>query len=253
MMRATQPARFLISACLTLLFFTWTVPLNASITMTGTRIIYNGSVKSTDVHLKNKDAIPYVVQTWFDNGNMADGPEKYVQVPFIATPPAFRIQPGEGQVIRIVYTQAESLPQDRETLVWFNFMQVPPANIGQQKAGAESQNSLLIMLRNRVKLFYRPVGLSGNPQKMLENLQVSRTRRGNQFAVAIKNNQPYYITVAGLQLSNAANVLRPTNDMIAPFTSETYVFARAPHTEKARVRITLINDQGARISEDYPL
>lgn len=88
-MRATQPARFLISACLTLLFFAWTVPLNASITMTGTRIIYNGSVKSTDVHLKNKDAIPYVVQTWFDNGNMADGPEKSVQVPFIATPPHF--------------------------------------------------------------------------------------------------------------------------------------------------------------------
>lgn len=76
--------------------------------MTGTRIIYDGAAKSTDVHLKNKDAIPYVVQSWFDNGNMADGPEKSAQVPFIATPPAFRIQPGEGQIIRIVYTQGKN-------------------------------------------------------------------------------------------------------------------------------------------------
>lgn len=93
------------------------VAVHASITMTGTRIIYNGAAKSTDVHLKNKDAIPYVVQSWFDNGNMADGPDKSAQVPFIATPPAFRIQHGEGQVIRIIYTCGKALPQDRNH--WF--------------------------------------------------------------------------------------------------------------------------------------
>lgn len=242
-----------ISGCLFLFFAACCSEVNASITMTGTRIIYNGSAKSTDVHLKNRDAIPYVVQSWFDNGNMADGPEKSAQVPFIATPPAFRIQPGEGQIIRIVYTQAKSLPQDRESLFYFNFMQVPPANIGQSDISAAKQNSLLIMLRNRVKLFYRPAGLSGDPQKMLENLQVSRISRNNALGVTIKNNQPYYVTIAGLQVTGKTEILRPKNDMIAPFASETYSFTRTPAAGNQHVRITLINDQGARISADYSL
>lgn len=252
-MRAIQCTIPFISGCLFLFLATYGQPLYASITMTGTRIIYNGSAKSTDVQLKNNDAIPYVVQSWFDNGNMSDGPEKSAQVPFIATPPVFRIQPGDGQIIRIVYTQGKSLPQDRESLVYFNFMQVPPANIGQQDQGAEKQNSLLIMLRNRVKLFYRPSGLAGDPQKMLENLQVTRLNRDNAPAITIKNNQPYYVTIAGLQLNGMSTALRPEKDMIAPFASETWRFPRVQAGEPARVRITLINDQGARISADYPL
>lgn len=251
-MRTVHHHRRFFSGCLFLFFSVWCSHVNASITMTGTRIIYNGSAKSTDVHLKNKDAIPYVVQSWFDNGNMAEGPEKSAQVPFIATPPAFRIQPGEGQIIRIVYTKGKALPQDRESLFYFNFMQIPPANSGQSLT-ADTQNSLLIMLRNRVKLFYRPAGLAGDPQKILENLQVHRISGNNGFGLTVKNNQPWYVTVAALQLSGSTETLRPKNDMISPFSSETYHFSRTVGADKQRVRITLINDQGARISADYPL
>ena len=250
-MRTSHRYRPFISGCLFLLFATCCSQVHASITMTGTRIIYNGAAKSTDVHLKNKDAIPYVVQSWFDNGNMADGPDKSAQVPFIATPPAFRIQPGEGQVIRIIYTQGKALPQDRESLVYFNFMQIPPANAGQSASQTEKQNSLLIMLRNRVKLFYRPAGLVGDPQKMLENLQVKRISGNKELAISIKNNQPYFVTVAALQPGGSSQIQHPKNDMISPFASETFHFPRAADAQ--RIRITLINDQGARISADYPL
>ncbi|MBN6042998.1 fimbrial chaperone [Citrobacter sp. ku-bf4] len=243
--------RTFISGCLYLFLATCCSHVNASITMTGTRIIYNGAAKSTDVHLKNKDAIPYVVQSWFDNGNMADGPEKSAQVPFIATPPAFRIQSGEGQIIRIVYTQGKELPQDRESLVYFNFMQIPPTNAGQSASQTEKQNSLLIMLRNRVKLFYRPAGLVGDPQKMLENLQVKRISGNKELTISIKNNQPYFVTVAALRPDGSSHIQHPKNDMISPFASETFHFPRTADAQ--RVRITLINDQGARISADYPL
>ena len=106
------------------------------------------------------------------------------------------------------------------------------------------------MLRNRVKLFYRPAELNGNPQKMLANLQVTRT---GQNGITIKNNQPYYITIAGLQLINASETRAQKAGMIAPFSSERYVFTDARSAANQRVRITLINDQGARISEDFPL
>ncbi|HAT3905037.1 fimbrial chaperone [Citrobacter koseri] len=249
-MNPIRDALYSLAGFLFIFFTLWSEHVAASITMTGTRIIYNGSANSVDVHLKNKDSFPYVVSTWFDNGNMADGPEKSAQLPFIATPPVFRIQPGEGQIIRIVFTAAQSLPQDRESLFYFNFMQVPPANVGQRSPDQGNQNSLLIMLRNRVKLFYRPAELNGNPQKMLANLQVTRT---GQTGITIKNNQPYYITIAGLQLINASETRTQKAGMIAPFSSERYVFTDARSAANQRVRITLINDQGARISEDFPL
>ncbi|MDI5818937.1 fimbria/pilus periplasmic chaperone, partial [Salmonella enterica subsp. enterica serovar Kentucky] len=37
----------------------------ASVTILGSRIIYPSTASSVDVQLKNNDAIPYIVQTWF--------------------------------------------------------------------------------------------------------------------------------------------------------------------------------------------
>ncbi|WP_249226246.1 fimbria/pilus periplasmic chaperone [Entomohabitans teleogrylli] len=220
--------------------------------MTGTRIIYNGAAKSTDVHLKNKDNFPYVINTWFDNGDINDGPEKSAAIPFVATPPVFRIQPDSGQVIRIVFTGAKSLPADRETMFWFNFMQVPPSNLKNAKNSDEKQNSILIMLRNRVKFFYRPAGLAGDPQKILENLQVKRISHNGRVGISITNNQPYYVTIAGLHIAGVSGNHVNKNDMISPFSSENFFFPAAVAQMKS-VRITLVNDQGARISENYSL
>lgn len=224
---------------------------NASVVMSGTRIIYNAADKSRDIQLKNRDGFPYVVTTWFDNGNVDDGPEKSATVPFLATPPVFRIQANEGQIIRLVSTQVQSLPKDRESLFYFNFMQVPPSNIGEAQNESSKQNGILILLRNRVKLFYRPSGLSGNPQKVLENIKVARTTKGNKTGVTITNNQPYHITVAALTPSGTSSIWQRENDMIAPFSHETFFFSGGRISEASGIRISLINDQGARISEHF--
>lgn len=86
---------------------------------------------------------------------------------------------------------------------------------------------------------------------MLENLQVKRINRNKELAISIKNNQPYFVTVAALQPGGSSQIQHPKNDMISPFASETFHFPRTADAQ--RVRITLINDQGARISADYPL
>lgn len=99
----------------------FSLQLNASVIMTGTRIIYNEGSRSVDVNLKNQSDFPYVVQTWFDDGKMSSGPDASVRVPFIASPPVFRIQPGAGQVVKVTFTGGFNLPDDRESVFYFNF------------------------------------------------------------------------------------------------------------------------------------
>ena len=70
----------------------------ASVTIVGSRIIYPSTVASVDVQLKNNDDFPYIVQTWFDNGDLHIGPENASGIPFISTPPVFRIQPKSGPI-----------------------------------------------------------------------------------------------------------------------------------------------------------
>ncbi|MBG6246525.1 hypothetical protein CS369_20555 [Candidatus Symbiopectobacterium sp. 'North America'] len=137
----------------------------ASVTMTGTRIIYRSDARSVDVQLANRGNVPYIVQTWFDEGDMNDGPESKRNIPFVVSPASFRIAPNAGQVARISYTRSRALPEDRESIFYFNFQQVPPSNVGGDAAAG--QNKMLVVLRNRVKVFFRPSRLGNPPANVL--------------------------------------------------------------------------------------
>ena len=237
-----------------LLFSSIIGPARASVTMLGTRIIYDGGAKSTDVQLRNKDSFPYVITAWFDDGNPESGPQTLTTAPFIVTPPVFRIQPGAGQVVRVVFTGNGALPQDRESLFWFNFMQVPPANVA-DAADGRKQNGILVMLRNRVKLLYRPAGLDGDPQKMLQHLQVSRETRKGSTGIVVANNQPFHVTLTAVRPSGKAarNLAANKDVIIPPFSQHFFPFAGITPARIKNISVTLIDDQGARVSENYPL
>lgn len=221
----------------------------ASVTMLGSRVIYNAEASSIDVQLKNNDTYPYVVQTWFDEGNVDANPQDSHSVPFLATPPVFRIQPKSGQIVRIVFNQAKPLPQDRESVYWFNFLQVPPSNV----AGSQKQNKMLIMLRTRVKLFYRPAGLSspGDITKKLQVKAVSDARKGT--GIEVSNPTPWFASLANLSAEAGASRSTAKADMVAPFSSKTFWLTgkTSPKQGPGIVRIAVINDHGARISEQY--
>ncbi|HCM5438431.1 TPA: fimbrial chaperone, partial [Klebsiella pneumoniae] len=167
----------------------------ASVTIVGSRIIYPSTVASVDVQLKNNDDFPYIVQTWFDNGDLHIGPENASGIPFISTPPVFRIQPKSGQIVRVVYSQRKALPHDRESVFWFNALQVPPANIG-----GRQQNKVLVMLRTRIKLFYRPEGI-GSPGNLAKKLHITVVRNARKGAgIVISNPQPWYASLSNLSV-----------------------------------------------------
>lgn len=231
-------------------FFIISTSVSASVTMTGTRIIYNEGSRSVDVHLQNKSSFPYVIQTWFDDGKMTTGPDNSVHVPFVATPPVFRIQPDAGQVIKVSFTGSRPPAQDRESVFYFNFLQVPPSNIAGGKAGA---NRMLVMLRNRVKLFYRPEHLSGGPGRPQSVLRVVPGTGGQSSSVTVTNSSPFHITISNIRLSDGKGKWSAKPDMLAPFSSRDFIFPGGHAVSGKTVTLTVINDQGARINEDYRL
>jgi fimbrial chaperone protein len=120
-----------------LLVFLLGAHASASVTMLGTRVIYPADAGEQALRFSNPDDHPNLVQLWLDDGH-AGRPDGQAS-PFLVIPPVFRIEPRGGQVVRLSYAGAP-LPQDRESLFFLNFLQVPAlkADSGQrQPTGAD--------------------------------------------------------------------------------------------------------------------
>ncbi|MGU3414496.1 molecular chaperone [Enterobacteriaceae bacterium C34A] len=168
----------------------------AEVVINGTRIVFNAKEKESAVQLKNNGKHPYLLQLWIDDGNPKSRPGE-VKVPFLITPPIVRIDPGKGQAVRILSTVA-TLPQDRESVFWFNMLEVPPKPTAKIEAGS---NLIQLAFRTRIKLFYRPANLQPEPLQAYKELKF--TRSGNTLRVI--NDSPYFITLKNIEIRKSKN------------------------------------------------
>lgn len=175
----------------------------AAISISGTRVIYTEKSKETPVTVKNTDdGSIYLIRSWIAaDDKMGSGKN----VPFIITPPLFRIDSGQDNVIRITKTNDSALPKDRESLFWLNVMAVPPEASGK---GSKLQFSL----NTRVKLIYRPESINKKAEinEAYQKLQFASAT----FGVSVKNPTPYYINIAsmkfdGVQVKNKSIIVPP--------------------------------------------
>jgi len=211
----------------------------ASVVMMGTRVVYPGKAKEQTVQFQNPDAHPHVVQVWLDDGDAKATPDT-AQSPFLALPQVFRIEPQTGQMVRLLMTDASSLPQDRESVFYLNFSQLP-----MQRKTDKPVNQLMIMFTSRLKVFYRPAGIEANlPQDISQRLQLT-WRDG---AVHVHNPTPYHVVVNFADLLTDKEPLRLASaDMIAPFSDVAW---RAPvaSARNMQLRLVLVNDYGADVT-----
>lgn len=233
--------KHLLQAALLFCFFLYNNAI-ASVVMTGSRIIYNSSDKSVDVRLRNPDNIPYVIQSWLDDGDINSNPQTG-RAPFIVTPPSFRIAANQGQVQRLSWVGNRTLPQDRESVFYYNFLQIPPSNLGSAK-----ENKLLLIIKSRVKIFYRPSTITANSKKIGEMIQITSTTDG----LSIKNNSPFYLSLSSMSVNGRE--IKGKMPMVAPFSIENIKTLSAPkgHDSK-KVKIVYINDIGARLTNEYDI
>lgn len=205
----------------------------ASIVMTGTRIIYNESNKEKSIQLTNLGETPYVVETWVDNQKNS---KENKNDAFIATPQIFKMGANSGQNIRLIKA-TNDLPNDVESLFYFNFNQIPATTDEQA-----NQNQLALVFNTRVKIFYRPKSIE-NQTNSLEKLIVSKENN----RLKIDNQEPFYIVIKDADLRSGNNNKSIVKSIILEPKSVTYwnnPFNKSMN-DNSEVKLTIINDYGS--------
>ncbi len=216
----------------------------ASVVLTGTRVIYPGDAKDHSIQLRNRDSFPNVVQLWMDIDNPESTPET-ADAPFVLLPAIFKVQANGGQTVRILYT-GTALPQDRESVFYLNSLQIPPSN------KADSSNKMLVMLRNRNKVFYRPESLTVSPSQVPSMLAFSLRRDASGLQLEVHNPSPYFASFSQASLQVNERLSSIPVAMVAPFSRISWPVANliVASGTSAQLKFTLINDQGAQITQE---
>lgn len=162
----------------------------------------------------------YLIQSWVDAGE--NNPAK---APFIVTPPLFRLDGNQKNVIRVIRAGGD-LSADRESLYWLNVKAIPST--------AKKNNTLTIAIKTRIKLIYRPGSVTGTPDEAAKNL--TWRHQGNQLEV--RNNSPFWITFQQVKFGSS-EVKEP--GMVGPFSSASMI---APAGGGHSVSWNIINDYG---------
>ncbi len=156
----------------------------AAITIDRTRVVYAGDMKSVSINLSNDNKeLPFLAQSWLED-------EHYQKIssPLVALPPLQRLEPNSKSVVRVTtLPEASALPQDRESLFYFNVREIPPKS--------DKPNVLQLALQTRVKLFYRPAAIVVD-KKTIWQEQLQFQKSGSQLVVT--NPTPFYIVITGL-------------------------------------------------------
>lgn len=152
---------------------------DAGVSIGGTRFIYNEGASQAAISVTNPDDKPYLIQSWVDK----DSEGEQVDDTFVATPPIFKLEAKSQNSVRLVYT-GKPLPQDKESVFWLNIKSIPTSD-------KQVKNQLLLSVNSRMKLFYRPAGLNGEPNSAYKDLLFSYEKG----KVKITNPTPYNVSV----------------------------------------------------------
>ncbi|EGA9067388.1 fimbrial chaperone [Escherichia coli] len=214
-------------------------PAFADIIISGTRIIYNADKKDVNVRLENKGNRPLLIQNWLDTGDDNADPSQ-IKVPLTATPPVSRVEPKRGQTVKVMYTGATALPKDRESVYWFNVLEVPP----KPKDAEADKNLLQLAFRTRIKLFYRPSGLQGEPAEAPAKI----TWKLNNAQLQANNPTPYYVSFNEVKLESGGKTYNVNSSMVTPFSQASFGVTSLPGSvSSGKVVFKAINDFGGNI------
>jgi len=223
----------------------------ASVIIEGTRVIYSPQDKEATVRLTNTGKKTVLVQAWMDSGDNKSTPDT-AKAPFTLTPPMFRLDPGKGQAIRVLY-DGTPLPADKETLFWFDVLEMPP-----KAKDANGRGVLQFSIRTRVKFFFRPPGLPGSATAASDQLnwKLVATEGGKGVSLQASNPTPYYVNFAnvGVDMGGQRHMAN-RGGFVAPGALATFPMPQLSSVPSGNVKAAFdtINDFGAIGAHEKPI
>ncbi|EME1467567.1 fimbria/pilus periplasmic chaperone [Serratia marcescens] len=204
----------------------------AAIALDRTRVIFDGSVQSVSLSVSNQNKqLPYLAQGWLE-----DAQGNKIQSPLAVLPPVQRIEPGKPSQVKIqALPAAKMLPQDRETLYYFNLREIPPKS--------NKPNSLQIALQTRIKLFYRPAAIAPERNAAPWQELLTLTRQGDKYIV--NNPTPYYVTLIDAATRKGVEGAKGFEPFMVPPKGSAPLTVSAASVGGSPV-LTYINDYGGR-------
>lgn len=220
-----------LSLCIGLLGLFAVDQAMAGISLSSTRLIFDGKHKEAGITVRNNGA-DVLIQSWVDTDSDA------ASVPFAVTPPLVRVSDGEQQMLRVIY-EGTGMPGDRESVVWLNVQEIPQS--------AKTTNTLQLAVRQRIKLFFRPAGLKDNAYQAPTELTWRVLERAGKSLLVVNNPGLYHVSIADITVQSGTTGEHPFDSlMIAPGEQKEFVLKQLHAVGSLRLLFSSINDYGAR-------
>ncbi|CAM3860776.1 Chaperone protein EcpD precursor [compost metagenome] len=221
-----------LSFCLGILGMLAVAQASAGISLSGTRLVFDGKHKEAGITVRNTGD-DVLIQSWVDS----DGPDS-TPVPFAVTPPLARVTGNEQQLLRVIY-EGTGMPSDKESVVWLNVQEIPQA--------AKTENTLQLAVRQRIKVFFRPSGLTANAYLAPTELQWQLRERAGKTVLGIDNPGLYHVSMGDIKLqSGQSTEIVVDSMMIAPGEHKELAVKQLNAAGTANLSFTSINDYGAQ-------
>lgn len=223
-------------------------PAQADTVIETTRIIYPEARRDVSFKITNSSkTTPSFVQMWLDDGNANSTPEE-ISTPFSLTPPIARLKADSSQVVRVVFT-GDALPADRESVFWFNMLEVPP------KSNEETRLSFAV--RTRIKMFYRPKALKGDPMEWMDRVSWKVVKGEKGWMAEASNPSPFHISMFSISLGTDGKydvvadggMINPKDKAMFPLTGTDNMNRVTQKT----LRVEYVNDYGGATTKELPI
>nr|WP_122585487.1 molecular chaperone [Pseudomonas viridiflava] len=164
-----------------------------ALSLTGTRLIFDGRYREVSLEMRNPGQDEVLVQAWLSDPLDDETSSASTRIlPFVVTPPLSRVGAGGRRELRVLY-QGAGMPDDRESLLHLSVLEIPRRENGNRQ--------LTIAIRQRINVFYRPAGLPGDPAESAERLDWAMTQNSaGTTQLQVSNPTAYHVSLESLSL-----------------------------------------------------
>lgn len=216
----------------------------SSIQMDTTRVIFNEKENEQTLKVSNKGNKQALVQIWLSENGDKDN-SKVKDTGFIITQPVFKLKAGKDKIVRIIGNESisEMYPSDRESLLWLNFLDIPPQ--------VENKNAISIAIHTKMKFFYIPADIDITREGATNQLTWFIEKGNGGTYIIAKNASPLYINIGSIEFPGKNIIVEMDDTAIPPFNELKFKLitsAAIGHNEK--IQYAYISDLGGYVYKD---